>query len=266
MAEQKKAAAKTLNVWQRVSAVRGEIQAVAKDKTVGTGNFAYDVATHDAIKAELRPLMAKHGLVDYIIEESYERVKTGVERGGDAGKRPLLSHQGIYNYRCVNVDDPDDVIEFRVRGDGEDTGDKGTGKSNTYALKAGQKILFQIGTDAQEEERIPDEELTAQEAVPVSEEQIDQMMELADELFGKEANEVLSLMASKLFAVDNITQIPAQQFPFAIKNLKQKAKGEAAAAKKAEKVAAKKKAEAEAEPEQPSKSDSDDEPPPIDPL
>ena len=271
MAEPKKTAPakQGLNVWQRVSAVRGDIKAVEKDKQVGTGDFAYMVTTHDAIKAELRPLMAKHGLVDYIIEQTYDRVETGVMRGSEAGKRALISHQGVYTYRCVNIDDPKDSIQFPVRGDGEDTSDKGIGKSHTYALKSGQKILFQIGTDSSEEERIPDEEITSQEATPVSDEQIDQMMELADELFDKEANEVLSLMATKLFAVDNITLIPATQFPFAIKNLKQKHKGEKAASLKAKKQSDKNLIAAAAASElAESKTDTpaDDEPPPIDAL
>lgn len=249
---------KSLNVWQRVSAVRGAIQAVAKDKEVGTGSYAYKVATHDAIKAELRPLMATHGLVDYIIEQSYERVGTGVTRGSDAGKRDLLSHQGVYTYRCVNIDDPEDVIEFPVRGDGEDTGDKGTGKSNTYALKAGQKILFQIGTDAGEEAVIPADELTQKGEEYISDAQIDVLMELADELFGADANDVLALMATKFLSVRNVTEIPVRQFEYAVKNLKQKAKGEKIAAekKKAESVDEAMKPKAK-----PSQNDSDDIPP-----
>lgn len=244
-----------LNVWQRVSAVRGEIQAVQKDKTVGTGAYAYDVATHDAIKAELRPIMAKYGLVDYIIEKSYKRIETGVMRGGDAGKRPLMSHQGIYLYRCVNVDQPEDMIEFQVRGDGEDTGDKGTGKSNTYALKAGQKILFQIGTDAGEEDRIPEEELTQVGEECISDEQIDVLMKLSDELFDTESNAMLALMADKFFGIKNITELSVKNFDFAIKNLKQKARGE--------KIKAAKEAAEAAKDPQPelSLNDSEDIPP-----
>ena len=252
-----------LNVWQRINAVRAELTAVDKDKQVGDGSYAYMVTTHEAIKAVLRPLMAKHGLVDYIEEKEYERVDTGVMRGKSPGQRALIQHQGVYLYIIVNTDDPKDTHSFIVRGDGEDSGDKGPGKATTYALKSGQKILFQIGSDETEEERIADEEISQRESLPVNDFQIDQLMQLADELFDKEANATLKLMANKLFTVADITQLPAIHFEAAMDNLRKKAAGEKKKAEKEATIAEAAANEVDAEPEaEPSKIDSKDNAPP----
>ena len=234
------ASKKVLNLWQRINAVRAEVTSVAKDKVVGDGSYAYKVATSEVIREMLRPLMAKHGLVDWIQETGYERVDTGLTRGKQQAK--LIRHEGKYIYYIRNVDDPEDEHTFFTRGDGEDSGDKGPGKASTYALKMAQKILFCISADEREEDVIPPEELESQAVQTLIPQHVDQVLQLADELFGDNADKELNLMSHKLYGVDEARLIPIDQFGSAVTNLqnkadwyKKKAEKDAAAADNAEK-------------------------------
>lgn len=193
------------NLWERINAVREEVPTIGKDKTVGVGGASYNVATHEAIKKVLRPLMAKHGLIDWIEEIGYERFGTGVTYG--SSRRELVQHRGHYNYciRCIREDS--DVLRFPVRGDGEDTGDKGPGKASTYALKTGQRIVFLLSADdADEEGRIPDEAVVPHVEM-ITPEHIDEIVRLADDLFGDRMDSVIERMLSKVFEVESLKDL-----------------------------------------------------------
>lgn len=215
------------NLWQRINAVREEIRAVAKDKTIGDGNFAYDVTTHDAINTELRPLMAKQGLVDYLGSHEVEVVDTGIKYGKQDRLRPLLQHRGEYRYIIVNCDDPDDRLEIPATGWGEDAGDKGPGKASTYAFKEARKKLFSISSSKDgEESRINEENIHPPEYERLSARDIDEILVLADDLFDEKADYAIKQMVEKVFNLTHIADIPADQLPIALQRLKNTAKRE----------------------------------------
>jgi hypothetical protein len=78
---------------------------------------------------------------------------------------------------------------------------------------------------------VAQEDNDADDQREVSDEQIDQLMERADKLFGKEANKQLARVA-RLFNVDDLTGLLSGNFEAAIKNLEQIAKTEKKAPKK----------------------------------
>jgi hypothetical protein len=218
-----------MNLWQKISAVRDEITTVRHNKTVGDGKFAYDVTTHEAIRELLRPLMAKYHLVDFIRLNEMVEADTGLMRGGNDSKRKLIQYKGNYTYVIVDADTTGSLLNIEnVLGYGEDAGDKGPGKSNTYALKQAQKTLFLISTgDDGEEDRLPDGHTdTQQELERISPEQVEQIIYTADKYFKGDSEARLRSMCDKAFAsynVSNVTQIPAPLFDQAMRLLKRQA-------------------------------------------
>lgn len=212
-------ATKDMNLWQRINAVRAEVGSVAHDKQVGEGSYAYDVTTHQAILKRLRPLMAKHGLVDYISLGTIELVDTGMRRGKQ--QRILFQHRAWYDYVVVNADDPSERHTFPVIGYADDSEDKGPGKVNTYALKYGQKILFQIGTsDDEEEARISQDQLAVATVGP---EQLEELLLFADECYGDDAGEKIAGMCNKVLHIEKIADLPAAHFDATMKILRKQA-------------------------------------------
>ena len=209
-----------MSLWQRINAVRAEIGSVAHDKQIGEGSYAYTVTTHQAILKKLRPLMAQHGLVDYVALGSMELVDTGMRQGKQ--QRVVNQHRGWYDYVIRNVDDPEDLHTFPVLAYADDAGDKGPGKVNTYALKAGQKILFQIGTSDDEEEA-REANYTRAEDVPITPEQLDELLSTADTYFGDEANDKIESLCKKVLNIDSITKLPAAHFDATMSMLRKQA-------------------------------------------
>jgi len=209
--------------------------AVSEDKEVGEGRFKYKVTTHKEVNRVLRPLLAEHGLVDYLCPESMDIVDTGI-RYGQAGKeRPLLQHRGEYWYVVVNIDNPEEEVRTQVTGWGEDQSDKGPGKASTYAFKAGRTKMFSISSGDDEEGRIDDEKLTVAPDQTISPEQIDEILALADELFGSDADDVIKKMLANVFPnVKGVSGIPAAHINQATRALNNKAKNDKRVAERAE--------------------------------
>jgi len=214
------------NLWQRINAVRAEMTPVSKDQTIGEGNFAYEVTTHEAVNAVLRPLMAKHGLVDYLDPIEVEIVDTGIKYGKPEKARPLYQHRGRYHYVVVNCDDPEDLLSIIVTGWGEDAGDKGPGKASTYAFKAGRVKLFSMSAGDGEESRIREENIRPPEYERLTPRDIDEILVLADELFAEKADYAIKQMVEKVFNKTHLADIPADQLKVALTRLKNTAKRE----------------------------------------
>ena len=211
-----------LSLSQRISGLRSEIRAIAHDKTI---DGQYSVTTHEAIRAVLRPLMVRYGLIDWVSLESYEVVDTGVVRG--TAKRSLMQYRGTYTYTITNIDrlHTEACISFKVSGFGDDAGDKGPGKSSTYALKTAQKVIFLIGVKGEdgEEDRIEDQAVST---VPVSPEQVNEILFKADEYYGDDAKDVLKRMYEGAFAgfnVKAVQDIPKELYQQALNLLKNQA-------------------------------------------
>lgn len=213
-----------LNLWQRINGVRSEVRAVAKDKQVGDGNFAYNVATHEGVNNMLRPLLVKWGLVDYVDLHKRTIVDTGKRYG--KSQNIVIRYEGRYKYIVVNVDNPDEKTELMVEGHGEDAGDKAPGKASTYAIKTGRNKVFAITTGEDEEGRIADDQLSKPGMEPMDPEQLDELLRFADELFGEDADEKVERMCDKIFDVKKAAEIPAKHYDHAMSLLKNQAKRE----------------------------------------
>lgn len=123
---------KTMNIFQRMSAITTECEAVAKNLTVGKGtNKEYKAVGEGDVLRAIKPIEAKYGVYSYpckrdILQSEYYTSKEG------------RSNQFIRidtTYRFVNMDNPNEYIDITTYGDGVDSQDKAPGKAMTYADK-----------------------------------------------------------------------------------------------------------------------------------
>lgn len=123
---------KTMNIFQRMSAITTECEAVAKNLTVGKGtNKEYKAVGEGDVLRAVKPIEAKYGVYSYpckrdVIQSEYYTSKEG------------RSNQFIRidtTYRFVNMDNPNEYIDITTYGDGVDSQDKAPGKAMTYADK-----------------------------------------------------------------------------------------------------------------------------------
>lgn len=215
-----------LNLWQRINHVRDECTPVAKDKEVGSGNFAYKVATHEDLNKMLRPLLVKYGLVDFVSIHERSIVDTGKKQGQKL--LPVLRYEGQYIYTVQNIDAPDDNVAILVEGHGEDAGDKGPGKATTYALKTGRSKMFSVTTGEDEEGRIAEEQIQQPKLEVLTDEQADYLIEMVDTYWGDDGEEFLKRFGEHIlqntYGVASIIEIPRRHYEHALKQLENQAK------------------------------------------
>ena len=204
----------------RISWVRQNLpRTIAKDKTVGFGNNTYGVVTHENINNFLRPLMVKAGLVDTLSEIAVESYDTGLKQG--QAERPVIHVKGqfVYSVLCNG-----EKLEVTVTGWGEDTGDKGPGKAQTYALKSGRKILFSISAGDNEEERGDDSQIIVAAQATLNPEELSCLFERCDELFGEDSEKVMKALCDRILNVSEPKLIQRVHFDSAMKALDNKHK------------------------------------------
>jgi len=207
-----------LNIWQRIIWVRQNLPNIQKDKDV---NGQYKVITHENINTFLRPLLNQAGLVDDISEQKMNVIDSGKRLGNGS---PIMHCRGRFIYTLTRADKPDEQRSIIVSGYGEDAGDKGPGKAQTYAFKAGRTKMFSIAAGDNEEGRIPDDKILS--GPRISKEQVSDLLEKADEFFGDDSEKVLARLCDVVFDVKHINLVPADGFEAAMNNLHNKAKRE----------------------------------------
>lgn len=132
------------NLWQRISAVMGDIQYLAKDDRVRFGTTDYRAISEEKVTSTVRESLVKNGLV--IIPFEQEHTKDG-----------LLTTVNV-KYKIVNIDNPEEYEILMSSGTGTDTQDKGVGKAMTYAYKYMLLRTFAIPT-GEDPDKISSEEL-----------------------------------------------------------------------------------------------------------
>ena len=143
MDEKEMEAVKAMNIYQRISAVSAEVGKVAMTLNVSTGNGSYKAISINDVVDNLIPVVTKYRLAilpgeKEIIEQ--EQIKTTSKYGDKTQFYIRLKA----TYTVVNIDKPEEKISAVGFGDGIDSGDKATGKANTYARKYALIDLFNL--------------------------------------------------------------------------------------------------------------------------
>lgn len=129
MAESTKPA--TLNLYQKLAAITGEIGAIKKGGTNSEQKYAF--IEYAAVAGELRGLFAKHGVIIVPrMQQTIKQHRVEVLSKYDAKGTAVLVDM---TFTVVNADAPDDKFTVTWTGEAIDFGDKATNKAATSALK-----------------------------------------------------------------------------------------------------------------------------------
>ena len=142
----------SMNIYQRINAVRKSITYIQKDKSVSAGPAgSYRAVTHDAVTGMIRQHLVEHGVIiaPTLIESMFHPKEEGA-------KQRLYS--ASYDVRFINMDAPDECVTIRIEAHALDNGDKAPGKAISYATKYAILKLFNIETGEDEESRYQREE------------------------------------------------------------------------------------------------------------
>lgn len=137
---------KNMNIYEKMLHIQSEIPTVAKNLNVDTGkNKSYKAVSERDVKDALKPLEEKYGVYSYPVQKELIE-QTFLEQETQYGKRKSFYIREKVTYRFVNVHNPSEFIEIDGYGDGIDTGDKSTGKADTYASKYCLMSAYKIST------------------------------------------------------------------------------------------------------------------------
>lgn len=135
-----------MNIYQKLAAITADMQTVAKNLSIDTGNGkSYKAVSERDVLDTVKPLEAKHGVYSYPVNRETlesERLETETKYGVKTSFYTRIKTV----YRFVNMDDPADYIETVVFSVGLDSGDKGDGKAMTYGDKYALLKAYKIST------------------------------------------------------------------------------------------------------------------------
>ena len=136
---------KTMNLWEKIANISGEIENLQKDDKVGYGNSAYKAISIEKVVKVVGEKMNKYGVVIYPIQQNYNRTDERVIKKDGTEGINRISDVDV-TYQVVNIHNPQEQIITVASGTGVDTQDKGIGKAQTYAYKNMLLKLFAIPT------------------------------------------------------------------------------------------------------------------------
>lgn len=135
-----------MNIYQKLAAITADMQVVAKNLNIDTGNGkGYKAVSERDVLDAVKPLEALHGVYSYPANRETlesERLETETKYGVKTSFYTRIKT----TYRFVNMDDPTDFIETVVFSVGLDSGDKGDGKAMTYGDKYALLKAYKIST------------------------------------------------------------------------------------------------------------------------
>lgn len=138
----------TLNLWQRLNAIKKAVPYVQKDEKKVDG--MYNAVTHDAVTAATRDSFIEHGVLVLPTELKSACVDSGtVTSKGN----PIIRFEATYRIVFVNMDAPTERESVDVTAHALDHGDKAPGKALSYATKAALLKALQIETGVNDEGR-----------------------------------------------------------------------------------------------------------------
>lgn len=137
-----------MNIYEKINAIMDAVESLQKDGRVAFGNTKYNYLSEAKTTAEMRKQLIKHKLV--LLPIQAEETKEG------------SITKGMYTYRLLNAENPDEYIDLMAGGQGHDSADKGSGKASTYAYKYLMWRTFAIPSN-DDPDQISSDEIIEQE-------------------------------------------------------------------------------------------------------
>ncbi len=144
-----------MNIYEKINAIMDSVESLQKDGRVAFGSTKYNYLSEAKTTAEMRKQLIKHKLV--LLPIQAEETKEG------------STTKGMYTYRLLNAENPEEYIDLMAGGQGHDSADKGSGKASTYAYKYLMWRTFAIPSnddpDQVSSDEIADQEKAKQEEI-----------------------------------------------------------------------------------------------------
>lgn len=194
---------KPKNIFQRINAVRKEVEYVKKDRQVSGAGANYKAVTHDQVVATVRASAVKHGVVIY--PEQLQHSMPIMRDVKNEVKMHLYS--GDYAVHFVNEDDPQDRLSLTINAHANDNGDKAPGKCVTYAVKTAVLKVFFLETGEDDESRM-------ESVKPIAKIQVDAIKK------GLGNDEERILRFCEHYQIEKIEELPKSDFDRAMAQIK----------------------------------------------
>lgn len=137
-----------MNIYEKINAIMDSVESLQKDGKVAFGNTKYNYLSEAKTTAEMRKQLIKHKLV--LLPIQAEETKEG------------QITKGMYTYRLLNAENPEEYIDLMAGGQGHDSADKGSGKASTYAYKYLMWRTFAIPSN-DDPDQVSSDEISEQE-------------------------------------------------------------------------------------------------------
>jgi len=142
-------AATKLNLLEKIQLVANEIGNIEKTMQVGNGSYAYKAVSDLDVTLAVKKAETKHRILSIPIKQDLvnsEIVRT--VKGKDLVESVTYVDTIKMTVKIWDLDDVTQFIEVESFGRGIDNGDKGFGKSSTYARKYALLNAYKIATGA----------------------------------------------------------------------------------------------------------------------
>jgi hypothetical protein len=110
-----------MNIYEKINKIMGEVKSLQKDGKIAFGSTKYNYLSEAKTTEVFREKLIENKLV--LLPVHAQETKDG-----------QVTH-GVYTYKLVNVENPEEQIDLMSCGQGHDTADKGSGKASSYAYK-----------------------------------------------------------------------------------------------------------------------------------
>ena len=138
-----------MNIYEKMLAITSELQAVAKNLTVGFGKNQYNAVGERDVLDAVKPLEEKYKVYSYPVSRKIlesHLLENEAKANGEMIKKTSFMTRIETVYRFVNVENPDEFIETTTFAEGIDSQDKGSGKAMTYSDKYALMKAYKIST------------------------------------------------------------------------------------------------------------------------
>lgn len=137
-----------INIYEKINAIMEDVKSLKKDGKAEFGSTKYKYLSEAKTTAMLREQLIKHKLI--ILPIAVEE------------KREDKITIGLYTYKLVNAENPEEYIILQSGGQGHDSADKGSGKASSYAYKYLMWRTFAIPSN-DDPDQIASDEIEAKE-------------------------------------------------------------------------------------------------------
>lgn len=144
-----------MNIYQRINEVRKKVDYLQKQKEVDTGRGSYKAITHDEVTGIIRAHLVEFGIV-FVPSLKASSVAQTLNKDGSPSN--VIRYSATYEFKVVNVDEPNDCFVMEIEAHANDNQDKAPGKALSYAKKYAALKLFDLESGEDEESRFKEKD------------------------------------------------------------------------------------------------------------